>query len=97
MSFSEHGNGDDQHSRVGRDVEHRLSNGVVAVGGALFVFNRHGPVLRERAAVNTIVSDLDDDQADRSVRGKDLDIDVDLERSGHSPIHGNHAGLDTPC
>jgi hypothetical protein len=62
LGSSDHGQRDQDETEVRADVEDHLNDRVIVVGRALEVLDGHSPILVERAAEDTIVNNLDDDE-----------------------------------
>jgi hypothetical protein len=67
LGSSDHGKRDQDEAEVGADVEDHLHDRVIVVCGALEVLDRDSPILVERAAEDTVVDDLDDNESNPDI------------------------------
>jgi hypothetical protein len=67
MCGADHGKRNENQAEIGTDIEDHLDNRVVVVCSALEILDRHRPILVKWPAEDTIIDDLDDEEADPDV------------------------------
>lgn len=93
MQAGDERQGNEEHERVGRDVEAGLHDGIVLEGRALRVWGWHGPVACE-GTTGGKEGDFGGDPADEYVDGEVDDEALCCEAEGEASVHDEHTCFD---